>query len=61
MQGQVLIIGSAVVIALVIVIVILQIVKKLETRFYKSKVKDLEIERNVVAAVTKVASRPYIA
>ena len=50
MQGQVLIIGSAVVIALVIVIVILQIVKKLETKYYKSKVKDLEIERNVVAS-----------
>ena len=50
MQGQVLIIGSAVVIALVIVIVILQIVKKLETKYYKNKLKELEVERNVVAS-----------
>ena len=50
MQGQFLIIGSAVVIALIIVIVILHIVKKAEIRYYRSKVKNLEIQRNMVAS-----------
>ncbi len=50
MQGQFLIIGSAVVIALIIVIVILHIVKKAEVRYYKNKVKNLEIQRNMVAS-----------
>ena len=45
MQGQFLIIGSAVVIALIIVIVILHIVKKAEMRYYRNKVKNLEIQR----------------
>jgi len=50
MQGQFLIIGSAVVIALIIVIVILHIVKKAEIRYYRNKVKNLEIQRNMVAS-----------
>ena len=50
MQGQFLIIGSAVVIALIIVIVILHIVKKAEMKYYRSKVKNLEIQRNMVAS-----------
>ena len=50
MQGQFLIIGSAVVIALIIVIVILHIVKRAEIRYYKNKVKNLEIQRNMVAS-----------
>ena len=50
MQGQFLIIGSAVVMALIIVIVILHIVKKAEVRYYKNKVKNLEIQRNMVAS-----------
>ncbi len=50
MQGQYLIIGSAVVIALIIVIVILHFVKKAEMKYYRSKVKNLEIQRNMVAS-----------
>ena len=50
MQGQFLIIGSAVVIALIIVIVILHFVRKLEMKYYRNKVKNLEIQRNMVAS-----------
>ena len=50
MQGQFLIIGSALIIALVIVIVILHFVKKAEMKYYRNKVKNLEIQRNMVAS-----------
>ncbi len=50
MQGQFLIIGSAVVIAIVIVIVGLHLVKKAEKKYYRNKVKNLEIQRNMVAS-----------
>ena len=50
MQGQFLIIGSAVVIALIIVIVVLHVVKKAEKKYYRNKVKNLEIQRNMIAS-----------
>ncbi len=50
MQGQFLIIGSAVVIALIIVIVVLHFVKVTEMRYYRNKVKNLEVQRNMVAS-----------
>ena len=50
MQGQFLIIGSSIVLSLVIVIVILHFVKKAETKYYRSKLKKLEVERNQVAS-----------
>lgn len=50
MQGQYLIIGSSFVIALIIVIVILHFVKNAEMKYYRSKVKNLEIQRNMVAS-----------
>lgn len=50
MQGQFLIIGSAVVIALIIVIVVLHFVKVAEMKFYRNKLKSLEVQRNVVAS-----------
>lgn len=50
MQSQFLIIGSAVVIAFIIVIVILHFIKKAEMNYYKSKLKNLEIQRNQVAS-----------
>ena len=50
MQGQFLIIGSAIVIAFIIVIVILHFVKKVEINYYRNKVKNLEIQRNMVAS-----------
>jgi len=50
MQGQFLIIGSAFVIAMIIVIVILHFVKKAEMKYYRNKVKNLEIQRNMVAS-----------
>lgn len=50
MQGQFLIIGSAVVIGLIIVIVILHLVRKAEFKYYRNKVKNLEVERNMIAS-----------
>lgn len=50
MQGQFLIIGSAVVIALVIVIVILHFVKLAEIKVYRNKLKNLEVQRNQIAS-----------
>lgn len=50
MQGQYLIIGSAVVIALVIVIIILHFIKQFEMKYYRDKIKELERQRNVVAS-----------
>ena len=50
MQGQFLIIGSAIVIAFIIVIVILHFVKKAEMKYYRNKVKKLEVQRNMVAS-----------
>ena len=42
MQGQFLIIGSAFVIAMIIVIVILHFIKKAEMKYYRNKVKNLD-------------------
>ncbi len=50
MQGQYLIIGSTIVIILVIVIVVLHFVKKAEIKYYRNKVKNLEVQRNMVAS-----------
>ncbi len=50
MQGQFLIIGSAFVIALIIVIILLHFIRKLEMSYYRNKVKDLEVQRNMVAS-----------
>lgn len=50
MTGQYLIIGSAVVIALVIVIIILHFVRQFEMKYYRDKIKNLEMQRNVVAS-----------
>ena len=44
MQGQFLIIGSSIVIALIIVIVILHFIRKAEMKYYRNKVKKLEIQ-----------------
>ena len=50
MQGQYLIIGSAVVIALLIVIIILHFIKQFEMKYYRDKIKELEKQRNIVAS-----------
>ena len=50
MQGQYLIIGSAVVIALVIVIIILHFIRKFEMKYYRDRIKELERQRNIVAS-----------
>lgn len=50
MEGQYLIIGSVVVLALVLVIVILHFIKKTELKYYREKIKNLEIQRNLVAS-----------
>ena len=50
MDGQYLIIGSAVVIALVIIIVILHFIRQFEMKYYRDKIKELEKQRNIVAS-----------
>ncbi len=50
MEGQYLIIGSVVILALVIVIVILHFIKKFELKHFKDKIKNLEVQRNLVAS-----------
>ncbi len=50
MQGEFLIIGSIVILVIIALIVIIEIIKKIRFRFYRNKVKDLEIQRNVVAS-----------
>ncbi len=48
--GQYLIIGSAIVIALVIVIIILHFIRKFEMKYYRDKIKSLEVQRNIIAS-----------
>ena len=50
MQSQFLIIGSAVVVALVVVIVLLHFIKKAENKYYKNILQKLEVQRNQVAS-----------
>ena len=50
MQGQYLIVGSVVIVALIIVIVILHLIRKSELKYYKEKIKNLEVQRNLVAS-----------
>lgn len=47
---QYLIIGSAVVVALVIVIILLHFIKRAEMKYYRDRIKSLEMQRNVVAS-----------
>ena len=44
MQGQYLIIGSVVVVVLIVVIVVLHFIRKMQAKYYKDKVKNLEIQ-----------------
>ncbi len=50
MQGQFLIIGTAVVVLVIIVIVVFHFIKKMRMKFYRNKIKNLEIQRNMVAS-----------
>ena len=50
MQGQFLIIGSIVVAIFIVVIVILHLVNKAEAKYYKNKIKSLEVQRNMIAS-----------
>ena len=50
MQGQFLIIGSIVVVIFAVVIVILHLVNKAEAKYYKNKIKSLEVQRNMIAS-----------
>ena len=50
MQGEYLIIGSIVILVIIALIVIIQVIKKMRFKFYRNKVRDLEIQRNVVAS-----------
>lgn len=50
MQGGFLFIGSIIIIVLIVLIIIIQIIKKVRFKYYRNKVKDLEIQRNLVAS-----------
>lgn len=50
MQGQYLIIGSATIIVMVIVIIILHFIRKFEMKYYRDRIKELERQRNIVAS-----------
>lgn len=50
MQGGFLFIGSIIIIVLIILTIIVQIIKKVRFKYYRNKVKDLEIKRNLVAS-----------
>ena len=51
MHGQFLIIGSIIIAAVIVVFVVLHWIRKLEFKVYRDKVKDLEVQRNLVASV----------
>ena len=50
MQGQYLIIGSYLVVCIIIVIVVLHILRKKVANKYRSKVRELEVAKNMVAS-----------
>lgn len=50
MQGQILIVCSAVIVILIIVIVVLHFVRVAQMKYYKNQIKELEIQRNQVAS-----------
>ena len=50
MQGQYLIIGSVCIVGIILVFVIVHFVKNAEIRYYKNKLKNLEIQRNQIAS-----------
>lgn len=50
MQGGFLFIGSIIIIVLIILTIIVEIIKKVRFKFYRNKVKDLEVQRNLVAS-----------
>ena len=50
MQGGFLFIGSIIIIVLIILTIIVQIIKKVRFKYYRNKVKDLEVKRNLVAS-----------
>lgn len=50
MQGQFLIIGSVILAVFIIVIVILHLVNRAEAKYYKNKIKSLEVQRNMIAS-----------
>lgn len=50
MQGGFLFIGSIIIIVLIILTIIVHIIKKVRFKYYRNKVKDLEVKRNLVAS-----------
>lgn len=50
MQGEYLIIGSIIILVVIALIIIIQIIKKLRNRKYRNRIKDLEVQRNLVAS-----------
>lgn len=50
MQGQYLIYASIIVLVFIALVIIIQVVRKLRFKFYRNKIKDLEVQRNMVAS-----------
>ena len=50
MQGQYLIIGSIVLAIIIVIVIVLYLIKKTELNYYKDKIKNLEVQRNLVAS-----------
>ena len=50
MHGQLLIICTVVIVAAVLFFVLLHLIKKIQDRYYKNRIKDLETKRNLVAS-----------
>ena len=53
MQGQYLIIGSATIIAMVIVIIILHFIRKFEMKYYRDRIKELDVDYIYTGHCTK--------
>ena len=60
MEGQYLIYGSIIVLALVIVIVILYFIKKVELKYYKEKIKNLSIENITIEKGLKEELKKFL-
>ena len=50
MQGEFLFFGSVIIISILVIIVVLHFVKKAEIKYYRNKIKKLEVERNMIAS-----------
>ncbi len=50
MEGQYLIIGSVAIVVVIVVLIILHFIKDARLKYYREKIKNLEVQRNLVAS-----------